>query len=101
RLHTGLRASELYGCIHVAESGVVSTRDDARNGGGRAFTLVNGDVQAFGVEIAFVFGPEHEGMNALVLPVEGETDRCWALSGGARCADEWRGENLPRGKREG
>ena len=83
RLLARLGAGHLDDRVHVAEAGIVGARRDAADGCGRAGALVDVDVEALGGEIALVLGPEHVGMDALVLPVQREPDLGLVLRGGA------------------
>ena len=70
----GARRGVLDDGVHVAEACVIGARHDARHGRGRAFALVDGDVEPFGLEVPFVGRPVVPGVDALELPVERELD---------------------------
>ena len=89
RLLAGFGAGQLDDGVHVAEARVVGAGHDARHRRGRAGSLVDADVEAFGGEVALLLRPEDEGVNALVLPVEGEADLCFVLRVGT--ADDQQG----------
>ena len=60
--------------VHVAETRVIGARHDARHGRGRAFALVDGDVELLGGKISLLLRPVVPGVDALDLPVERELD---------------------------
>ena len=84
--------------VHVAEAGVIGARHDARHGRGRAFALIDGDVELLGGEVALLLRPEIPGVDALELPVEREADLGRLLRGSAGCRQHEQPAARPRGE---
>src|SRR5205823_114519 len=70
--------------IDVAEPCIVGAAHDAREGCGRPFPLVDGDVEPFGFEVTLLARDVVPGVDALELEVEGETDRREGLARGRK-----------------
>src|ERR1700686_4011640 len=70
--------------IDVTEARIIGARHDARYRCGRAFTLIDSDVELLGGEIALVLRPEIPCVHALELPIEREAKLRDLLSGRTR-----------------
>ena len=77
----------LDNCIDVAKAGIVGARHNPGDRDGRAFALIEDDVEAFGVEVALLLREVVPSVDALKLEIEREFDRCEPLAGGRIGAD--------------